>query len=568
VFARFDDLPSGRSLRLTDFRRELVATRPDEVVAAFEEAAAAAEAGAWVAAFVAYEAAPAFDRALRTRDPDPRLPLAWFGVFGGAEPVDPPAPADPPATTWESDTTEAEHAAGVEAVRRLIARGDTYQVNLTHRLTTTVDRPADLYAAMLHAQRPRFGAFLEFGGRSIVSASPELFFSLDGDLVTTKPMKGTMGRGRWTAEDEQHRARLAASEKDRAENLMIVDLLRNDLGRVARFGSVAVGDLFAIERYETVWQMTSTITSQRRPEARLVDVFGALFPCGSVTGAPKASTMAAIADLEASPRGIYCGAIGLLEPGGKATFSVPIRTVAVDPDGLATFGTGGGITWDSIAEGEWAEAAVKARLLTTRRPSFSLLETLRLEPDGYPLLDRHLARLAASAAYFGREVDLDTIRAVLEAVPRPDRVVAVRLTVAPDGDGAVAVREIPAAEGLVRLAIDPRPIDRHDVFRFHKTTVRAMYDEAAARFPDADDVVSVNDRGEVVETTIGNLVVHLDGRRLTPPLDSGCLPGVGRAVLLDEGLVEEGDIAVERLRDADAIEVVNAVRGRRPAILR
>lgn len=567
MLARFDDFLTGRSLRLTDPVRELVATRLDEVVPALTEAAAIAEAGAWVAAVVAYEAAPAFDSALRTRDPDPGLPLAWFGVFGGARPADPPDPAEPPPTTWESDTAEAGHARAVEEVRRLIARGVTYQVNLTHRLTAMVDDPARLYAAMVHAQRPAFGALLDVGGHTIVSASPELFFSLEGSRIATRPMKGTIGRGRWAAEDERRRALLAASAKDRAENLMIVDLLRNDVGRVAAFGTVAVDDLFAIERYETVWQMTSTITAERRPDAGLADVFGALFPCGSVTGAPKSSTMAAIAELESSPRGVYCGAIGLLRPGGRATFSVPIRTVTVDPHGLATFGTGGGITWDSEPAGEWAEASVKARVLTARRPSFDLLETLRLEPDGFPLLDRHLARLAASAAYFGREVDLDAIRDVLERVPGPDRPVAVRLTVASNGEAAVVVREIPDTDRPVRLAIDPRPIDRSDVFRFHKTTVRGMYDDAAARFPDADDVVSVNDRGEAVETTIGNLLVRLDGRWLTPSLDAGCLPGVGRAVLLDEGAIQEAAISVDRLLQAEAIEVVNAVRGRRAAIV-
>ncbi|MDX1690700.1 MAG: aminodeoxychorismate synthase component I [Acidimicrobiia bacterium] len=567
VSARFDDLVSGRSFRLDTPAATWTAGSLDDVSGALRRVEHEARAGRWVAGFVSYEAAPGLDPALRTRQSDPDLPLAWFAAF--EEHVDVPAPprVDAADVTWTADVDAEHHAAAVADVRERIAAGITYQVNLTHRLTGNVADPASLYAAMLHGQRPAYGALLDTGDHVVASASPELFFDLDGDALTTRPMKGTIGRGRWSAEDEARREDLAGSEKDRAENLMIVDLLRNDLGRIARFGTVRVDDLFAIERYETVWQMTSTISARARADVGLVDVFTALFPCGSVTGAPKSSTMAIIAELEDRPRGVYCGAVGVVEPGmGRAVFSVPIRTVVVDREGDAVYGTGGGITWDSSATGEWDEAEVKARVLVARRPAFALLETLRLDASGYHALGDHLDRLAASARYFGRTVDLDAVRHALAAVEAEPPVV-VRLTVDADGAIGVAPRPLPEADGPVRLAVDPEPIDRHDPFRFHKTTHRTMYEEASKRFPEADDVVAVDERGQAVETTIGNLVVLVDGEWRTPPLDAGCLPGIERARLLRAGDVVEAPVTVDDLRRAEAIEVVNSVRGRRAAVL-
>jgi para-aminobenzoate synthetase/4-amino-4-deoxychorismate lyase len=350
---------------------------------------------------------------------------------------------------------------------------------------------------------------------------------------------------------------------------MIVDLLRNDLGRVARFGSVTVESLFGVEAYETVWQMTSTIAAEARPGVGVPEVVEALFPCGSVTGAPKSSAMAAIADLEDSPRGAYCGAIGFMEPGGRrAVFSVAIRTAVVDlATGAVVYGTGGGITWDSVPDAEWDETAAKAAVLTTGRPPFDLLETLRIDRRGIHELERHLDRLAGSAAYFRRTLDLDAVRDALAEVPAGDPPRRIRLTVGPAGRASIEVDPIPADRGPVRLAVDPEPIDRHDVFRYHKTTSRQAYERAAARFPEADDVVAVNDAGEAVETTIGNLVVRIGGRWVTPPLASGCLPGVERARMLESGEVSEAVVRAGDLHRADEIQVVNSVRLRRPAVL-
>ncbi len=568
--ARFDDLISGTSFRLADPVGEIVAHRSDDAVAALRAAQRQAESGRWVAAMVSYEAAPGFDPGLRVHGGDPAVPAAWFGLFERREEDGAPLPDAPVPAEWTSSITPVEHADAVSHIRELIRDGVSYQVNFSRRLRAVIDAgPLEVYAALLAAQRPAYGALLEFGDTAVVSASPELFFSLEGDCIVTRPMKGTAARGRWSQEDRAHRRALLSSAKERAENLMIVDLVRNDLGRIARFGTVRVDSLFDAEAYETVWQMTSTVSALRRPEVDLAAVFGALFPCGSVTGAPKASTMEVIAALEDSPRGAYCGAIGYIEPGARrAVFSVAIRTVTVDRrDATAVFGTGGGITWDSEAASEWDETRAKAALLDAHRPRFDLLETLRIDRGGYHRIDRHLRRLTDSAGYFGRRVDLAAVRAALRRVPAGDPPRRVRLTVDPAGRADVAVTRLEPEHVPVRLVLDHVPVDRHDPFRHHKTTHRIAYDISAQRHPDADDVVAVNERGEVVETTIGNLLVRIGGRWYTPPRDAGCLGGIEREVMLDRGEAAERPITVQEFLSAEEIHVVNSVRMRRPAIL-
>ena len=329
VEARFDDLSAttARAFRLAGPVAVLEARRPDEVPGAIEAAEAAAARGLWVAGLVGYEAAPGLDPALvvRAREPGDAfagLPLAWFGLFETREPVPPLEPArgdrGPGASPWRPSVDRSAYDDAIERIRELIAAGETYQVNHTLRLRARIaGDPRGLYRDLALAQRGAFAAYLELGRYRILSASPERFFRIDGDRITTRPMKGTIPRGRWLAEDEEAAARLAASPKDRAENAMIVDLLRSDLGRIARPGSVQVAHMFEAERYETVWQLTSTIAAVLESATSLVDVFRALFPSGSVTGAPKTRTMAIIADLEDSPRGAYCGAIGYLAPPGS-----------------------------------------------------------------------------------------------------------------------------------------------------------------------------------------------------------------------------------------------------------
>ncbi len=562
------------------------ARRTDEVAGVIAAAEAAAAMGSWVAGFVAYEAAPGLDPALAVRrradhDPFARLPLVWFAMFEGRErTVLPESQHDPVSGSpdrWRPSVDRAIYDAAIERIRGHIAGGDTYQVNHTLRMRSRLEGDErGLYRDLCYAQRGAYSAYLNLGRYRVLSASPELFFRIDDARITTKPMKGTARRGRWSAEDDAVAETLRGSVKDRAENAMIVDMLRNDLGRVARTGSVVWTDVFDLERYETVWQLTSTVSADLEAEAGLVDVFRALFPSGSVTGAPKVRTMEIVADLEDAPRGVYCGAVGYLSPPGSGTplarFNVPIRTVVLDTEThVAEYGVGGGITWGSSAAGEYDELLAKARVLTARRPRFELYETLRHDPaTGFRHLERHLARLRSSAGYFGFMFDEQAVTdALVRSVSRfPDRPTRVRVSLDRRAHVDVAATALVESSDPVRVAIDrDHAVDPSDPMLFHKTSLRSVYDDALERHPDADDVLLVNDRGEITETTIANIAVSLEGGWVTPPLDAGLLPGVGREVALEEGWLKEATLTIDDLARADAIELVSDVRGRRPVLL-
>jgi para-aminobenzoate synthetase / 4-amino-4-deoxychorismate lyase len=585
--ARFDDLTGASpSFRLVEPVGVLEASRAGEVVPTLEAAEAAAGRGLWVAGFVAYEAAPGLDPALRVRERDPddpfaALPLAWFAMFEGAETTTLPLPRDDgvpeaPEGAWAPTVSRETFEASIGRIRELIAAGETYQVNHTMRLRSRVEGdPRGLYRDLCYAQRGAYAGYLDLGRYRVLSASPELFVELREGHVVTRPMKGTAPRGRWPAEDRATAEALLSSAKDRAENAMIVDLLRNDLGRISRTGSVAWANVFEVERYETVWQLTTTVSSRLEPGTGLAGVFRGLFPSGSVTGAPKVRTMEIICELEDLPRGVYCGAVGYLAPTGsghpEARFNVAIRTVVVDvATGIAEYGTGGGITWGSDATAEYEEAVAKARVLTARRPSFELLETMRHDPaDGVRNLDRHLARLGASADYFGFAFDDDLVRETVEkaVASAPARPARVRLTLARDGTVRVTSTAVPPDAEPVRVAIDDVPQDPQDVFLFHKTSRRERYREALRRHPDVDDVLLVNDRGEVTESTIANVAARVDGRWWTPPIASGLLPGIGREVALEDGRLGERTITVDEIRSAEEVALVSDGRGWRRATL-
>jgi len=587
IEARFDDLTAGGdSFRLVEPVGVVEATRLDEVAPTIAAAAAAATRGLWVAGCVAYEAAPALDPALRVRsapsgDPFASFPLAWFAMFERRESTVLPEPRDDPLPGtdggWQPTSDRAEYDAAIERIHEHIAAGDTYQVNHTIRLRSRIEGDErGLYRDLCYAQRGSYGAYLNMGRYRVLSASPELFFRIDGRHLTTRPMKGTAPRGRHGAEDDAIRLALTTSVKERAENAMIVDLLRNDLGRIARAGSVRWSDVFEPERYETVWQLTSTVTCDLGPSADLAEVFRALFPSGSVTGAPKVRTMGIVAEMEDLPRHAYCGTIGFVSPAGSegpaARFNVAIRTVVVDAESsTAEYGVGGGITWDSRAAGEYDEVVAKARVLTERRPRFDLFETMRAEPgEGIRHLDRHLFRLVASADYFGFELDLEPIRHELDELasrPRehPER---VRLVVDPRGRWRIGATAVPVDPPEVRVALDTEePVDPADAMLFHKTTLRRRYEDAKARHSDAEDVLLTNLQGEITEFTIANVAVRVDGRWWTPPLDSGLLPGIGRQVALEEGRLSERAIAWSELDDAEAVALVSDNRGWRRAKL-
>jgi len=578
-WARFDDLRTGTALLCPPPSRILTAVRPDEVAGVLEQVHDATEAGSWAFGYVAYEAAAGLDPQLpggHASAGEP--PLVWFGLCD--EPAEvatltPPVEGGPRPAPWRPDWTDAEHADAVAVVRDHIAAGETYQCNLTDRLRSIVaEDPQALYARLALAQRGAYNAYLDLGRHVVASASPELFFEWAGSVVRTRPMKGTAARGRTTGEDREQCRLLRSSSKEQAENLMIVDLLRNDLGRIAEVGSVVVDDLFALERYPTVWQMTSQVSARVAADTRLLDLFRALFPCGSVTGAPKRRTMQLIQDLEPTPRGIYCGAVGLVAPPSaafRARFNVAIRTVVVDrTTGEAVYGAGGGITWGSEAASERAELHAKAAVLAHDVTEHRLLETLAFLPgEGLRNLDRHLARMADSAAWAGFRFDLGEVReSVRRAVSRRIEPARVRILLSRDGDADVELQAMPpTGTRPVRLVLDDEPVDAGDPWLQHKSTRRDVYLTRALRHPEADDVVLVNQRGELTETTTANLAVRLDGRWWTPPTTSGCLPGVERARLLESGRLSERVLSVHDLQDAEHLAVLNSLRGWRAAQL-
>ncbi len=569
---RFDDaVSSGRADALDD----VVKT----VAAADERARHHAE---WVVVVIAYEAAPAFDRAMRTAPRPPHgTPFVWWQSFRERVAALPLRPASQQLTSGPKSGTVRRRAnrlpytEAVEVIRAHIADGDVYQANLCDRFDGRfAGTPIDLYAELLAAQSCEFGAYIEMDDAVVVSASPELFFEWRGDRLTCRPMKGTANRLPRAADDIAAGRALLASEKDRAENVMIVDLLRNDLGRIARIGSVEVPELFSLERYETVWQMTSTITAAVAGDTRLVDVLTALFPCGSVTGAPKLAAMATIADLEVDPRGVYCGAIGVLAPRGtepRAVFSVPIRTAVLDA-ATSTFeyGAGAGITWSSSAVDEDHEVEAKTRILRRRLPDLSLLETLRLDQSGLRHADLHVARLAASAVWFGIPFDPDDLLARLAALEPLSGIRAerVRIVLDPDGTNTVTREEfVDGGDAPVRLAIDRVVTRSDDPLCCHKTTARSHFAAARERHPDVDDVILVNEHGNVIETTIANLAVHADGRWWCPPLGDGGLAGIARHVAIERGELAERSFTASDVRAADRLCVLNDLRGWRPAII-
>jgi len=557
-------------LRFADPREMVSATRVDDILPALRRIEAAVDSGLFAAGFLAYEAAPAFDPAFVV-PPSGALPLLWFGLFDAPERLDTlPALPAPPRLSWSTTCPPDAYRAAIARIKAWIAAGDTYQVNYTHRLRAPVaGDPWPLFLALCRAQRGPYSAYIDLGRHALCSASPELFFDLDGAAITCRPMKGTAPRGRWADDDAAQAAALQASEKNRAENLMIVDMLRNDLSRIARIGSVTVPRLFDVERYETLWQLTSTVTAET--DASVSEILAALFPCASITGAPKVRTMEIIAALEPEPRGIYTGTIGYLAPGRRAQFNVAIRTVHVDrAAGMAEYGTGGGVVWDSTDEGEYAESLLKTQILTAVRPDISLLETLAWRPaTGYALLDRHLERIAESAAYFGYRCDREQLAAELARAAAgftgPQR---VRMLL--DAHGAITVEStplLPMPRRRWRVAMAPTPIDRDDRYLYHKTTRRGVYEAARAASSGVDDVLLWNADGEVTESTIANIAVRLDGDLGTPPLACGLLPGTLRAEALARGRLRERVITRDDLARAEAVFLFNSVRGWIPADL-
>jgi para-aminobenzoate synthetase/4-amino-4-deoxychorismate lyase len=565
-----------RSYRFSGLESVIRADHPDQVAGALAEIEQAVACGRHAAGFVSYEAASGLNPDLGINGKG-GLPLVWFGLF--AERIDCSGEfnasslgncqVSPPELT----ISDSDYMNAVENIRDAIARGETYQVNFTTRQHFSINGdPFVLYRRMCHNQQAPFCAWLDIGSHQILSASPELFFSLDGQLLTMKPMKGTAPR-RPRADDDRHqRQLLAASTKDRAENLMIVDLVRNDLARIAETGSVQVANLFEVETYPTVHQMTSSVSARIRPEIGLTEIFRALFPCGSITGAPKRRTMEIIRELEGQPRGVYCGAIGYISPGRDAVFSVAIRTAVVDATtGEAEIGIGSGITWDSDAAAEHRECLDKSAFLTRDCSEFGLIESLRFDGQGYLLLERHLQRLVASAVYFGFSLDTDSLRMQLhELGQKLSDTHKVRVLLADDGRITLESQQFVDPDRTATpavIAISNQQVNSSNPFLYHKTTRRTLYDEQLRSHPGCYDVIFLNERDEISEGSYNSVVISLNGELLTSALDSGLLPGVLREELLEVGVIREAFLTLDDLRSADTIWMINSVRGWRECII-
>jgi para-aminobenzoate synthetase / 4-amino-4-deoxychorismate lyase len=570
----------------TDPVSEIVAHEVNEIQPAIMQIEKALQSGLIAVGYIAYECATAFDAALRVSAGN-RMPLLWFGTFrdAGSCPdgmTDSERHSKARASTgsfevgeWRLDTTRARYNEAVAYIRQQLGEGRSYQVNYTTRLRSTFRGDAiALYEQLRRAQRRGLHSFLDLGRFKIVSLSPELFFRRHQDTVVARPMKGTRRRGRWLQEDLVLANQLLESEKDRAENLMIVDLIRNDLGKIGEYGKVLVPALHRVERYPTVHQMTSTITAKLKSNCHLWDLLSALFPCGSITGAPKVSTMEIISELEESPREVYCGAIGEIMPDGSCVFSVAIRTAWIDSmRGTIEYGVGGGITWGSTPEAEYDELLAKTAILTEEWPEFDLFETVGVDRGHFVQLLRHLRRLRESCAYFGFPYPAQRIISQLRtfAGNRRDSISSVRISV--DANGEVRVTEGPLSTGrelsnapsetdnLPWISIASKGVRSTNRFLYHKTTHRSHLEELRARGPKVFDVLLWNERKEVTEFTRGNVVLEINGELITPARDSGLLAGVFRGELIDRGVVRERTISLGELAIASRIWFINSLRG-------
>jgi para-aminobenzoate synthetase / 4-amino-4-deoxychorismate lyase len=534
----------------------------DDVHKALQEIERLVEENNWHAAgFVSYEAAPAFDNALHVLGAGD-FPLLWFGLYPEPNTIKTSEVLRDlgglVTSNWQAGIDRESYNTAIEKIKAAIALGKTYQVNYTMRLNSECSgREWEFFLNLAQAQN-KYAAYIDTGRHVVCSASPELFFKLDGNKIYSRPIKGTIKRGRTTLEDKEQAELLHNSIKNRAENVMIVDMIRNDLGRIAETGSVQAPELFTIEKYPTLFQMTSTV--QAKTSASVTEIFSALFPCASITGAPKVSTMKIIAELETTPRKIYTGSIGYISPNRKAQFNVAIRTALIDRENKTVeYGVGGGVVWDSTSADEYSEALLKARVLAESPREFSLIETLLWTPeDGYFLRGKHSARMQDSADYFNFPFSSKGFEQHLNQLAKdfnsPQR---VRILLNKHSEFKTEAKDYLSQGKVFRVCIAKEPINSNDLFFFHKTTHREMYPSIPAAF---DDILLYNENDELTEFTIGNLVVEMDGKLFTPPISSGLLAGTFRSHLLETGKIKERALHKNELGKYTKLFLINSVR--------
>lgn len=516
--------------------------------------------GRFLAGYFSYELGYLLEAKLAPLMPAHRaVPLLWFGVFERRQSGDLELRGRAYAGPLRHEWNAVAYGERFERVRRYIADGDLYQANLSFRSRFAfAGDPLALYAGLRAHSNAAHGAYVDDGEHRILSLSPELFFDLAADgRIAARPMKGTAARGCDPLSDAHARTALAASEKDRAENLMIVDLLRNDLGRIAELGSVAVENLFAVETYPTLHTMVSTVKARLAPGTDIATILRAMFPCGSVTGAPKIRAMQVIRELEAGPRGLYCGSIGYFAPDGSARFNVAIRTLTICGN-AGELGIGGAVVQDSASRSEYDECLLKALYYEAARRPIELIETLRWQVGtGFVRLERHLSRMARSAAFFGIPFDV----ARLDLPRGADEDLRVRIVLSETGELRCTAE--PLADDPVRwsFVISPTRVYSGDSLARHKTSWR----EHLPSEEGADETIFLNERGEVAEGSRSNVFVRRGGELLTPPLSAGILDGCLRRELLDEGSCREATLTPRDLTTGE-VYLGNSLRGLIPAV--
>lgn len=546
----------------TDTIKELKTKDIKEVKHLLAEVEAYQNQGYYAVGYVSYEAAPAFETKFEVID-DPLMSeyLLYFTIHESVQTEPIPLTYKPITLpkTWQELTSAEEYRAAIEHIHHHIRQGDTYQVNYTVQLQQNITAdPFAIYNRLVVEQNAHYNAFIQHDDVSIISVSPELFFKKDGDGLTTRPMKGTTNRGLTTETDLKQAQWLAQDQKNRSENMMIVDLLRNDMNRISKIGSENVKSLCLVEQYSTIWQMTSTIETQLLPNSSLGDIFQALFPCGSITGAPKIATMAIIKDVEKQARGVYCGAIGILLPNGPTIFNVAIRTLQMQGN-KAIYGVGGGITWDSKWEAEYEETKQKSAVLYRQNPKFDLISTGRIHRGKLLFLKEHLNRLQESSRYFSYPFNKEEVQNQVEDLCQSldfDTDYRLKMSLAKNGELTFEHNQLTGLADVfcqARLVEQTHPLD--SPYTYFKTSYRPHISL------EPHEQIYYNQKKELLETSIGNLVLKIEDQLYTPPVHLGLLNGIYRQSLIANNQVTERVLTLDNLKQAQAIYGCNAVRG-------
>lgn len=554
---------NDKSLIFTQPIKIICATSTHELWKCLKDVEHAQKNGYYVAGFISYEASQAFQKNINIKQPN-HFPLLWFGIFKEPSNIKPLQKQSYQLSDWELSISKDRFIDVFKKIEYEINNNSIEQINYTTQYEAKFSGNGySYYKQLKKAQQANYSAYIHTGNYEILSASPELFFELNNDTIRTKPMKGTIDRGLSFEDDIAKKKWLKSSSKNIIENDLTTELMCKELEKISKTNTVQVVDRHQVEQYPTVFQMTSTIESKLRPEISFKNIIQTIFPCASITGSPKIEAMRLINEIEENHRNIYCGTIGYITPNNNAIFNVPIRTVLIDHEqNKATYGVGGAITKESTVEEEFTEIKTKAKILQRKQPSFQLLETFGLKNGEYIVFDNHLNRLKRSATYFNFNLDLDDIKQALSIKREEykDGNWRLRLLVSKQGSFTIEIYPLDHIDKNPYVKLAEKPLQKNNPFLYHKTTYRDIYDQFKITDDQYFDVLLWNEDKEITEFTIGNIVVKLDGKLLTPPIESGLLAGTFRQKLLQEGKIKERKIYLHDLNKCSHIWFINSVR--------